>query len=267
MDRAWISPEIFEWSSFSEGGRIVDPSDWTKPYRHFGNADQSEHDLETEYGRVNSICALKRAIDSRLRHINELYKLRSIPSFAKADGQIDRLVAAGVIRPLLVSKLNQIRNRVEHSDDPPPNKATCQELIDFTWYFLKSTDQFVRTVGRGITLTPTEEDPVSPQFNYQCGPFNDWHVDADCWLSGAYYSAIPKVGWIELITSAYFTREEVLDRLSKLNPTDDMGQFFNRSAITTTSYRSADSLRIEGRVVPEKSTYRRFLTTYFAPDR
>ena len=38
-----------------------------------------------------------------------------------------------------------IRNEIEHEDAPPPPYVRARELLDMTWYFLRSTEVPLKT--------------------------------------------------------------------------------------------------------------------------
>ena len=60
---------------------------------------------------------------------------------------------------MLLKRLIDVRNLIEHEDGPPPNKEVCAELSEFTWYFLRATDPAASAVRVAIGLTiPQDED-------------------------------------------------------------------------------------------------------------
>ena len=70
-------------------------------------------------------------------------------------GALERLEAVGLARPLLIRQLFTLRNDIEHNDAPPPDEQKCSELLDATWYFLKTTDYACKVVPTGVALSST----------------------------------------------------------------------------------------------------------------
>ncbi|MFH1635688.1 MAG: hypothetical protein ABIG63_16980 [Chloroflexota bacterium] len=95
---------------------------------------------QTKFDRVDVISTLKRAVDIRIKDLNSKYQLRRMPLSNMPKRTTDVLATVGILRPLMVDKLMTIRNQVEHHDSDPPSLAQCSELVDFPWYFFRSTD-------------------------------------------------------------------------------------------------------------------------------
>lgn len=126
-----------------------------RPYKLLSHSERQLTNSADEFVRADVVLNLKRAINSRLQHIEELYAFSK--DFPKNIGALERLETVGLARPLLIRKLFSLRNDIEHNDVLPPDARKCTELIDATWYFLKTTDSACKTVPRGVIL----KNPVS----------------------------------------------------------------------------------------------------------
>jgi len=82
---------------------------------------------------------LKRAINVRLKLLDELYCFSHVTGLKKL-GALERLEAVGLAKPFIVKQLFDLRNDIEHNDAAPPSMNRVKELLDITWYFLRSTD-------------------------------------------------------------------------------------------------------------------------------
>ncbi|MGP9557513.1 hypothetical protein [Psychrobacter sp. AOP7-A1-24] len=64
----------------------------------------------------------------------------------------------------MLKQLMLIRNDIEHNDAPSPNIERCQELLDLTWYFLKSTDSFVSLCKHDFILKKLSDSGDETQY-------------------------------------------------------------------------------------------------------
>jgi hypothetical protein len=142
----WLSPDILNWRS---GGQFIKGYTgdlWKRPYQIWAHAEQILSKPTDEHERTNAILALRRSIDRRVRLLNDRYSFRNLPIKDKPSDTLSLLAFIGIIRPRMLQKLIDIRNAVEHEDAQPPNEDMCQVFLEFTWYFLKSTDLIVQRI-------------------------------------------------------------------------------------------------------------------------
>ncbi|NOT09662.1 MAG: hypothetical protein HOP28_15830 [Gemmatimonadales bacterium] len=142
----WISPAILEWAPFIESYRTRPFSEARRPYEHWQHADVLLAGASSEFHRIDIVTTLKRAVELRLKPLNEIYAFRRIPLPAMPEDRLTQLSYLGIIRPLLIARLIDLRNRIEHQDAEPPTTAHCAELTDVVWYFLRSTETLLRQV-------------------------------------------------------------------------------------------------------------------------
>lgn len=152
----WINPIVFSWEPFVDSSTGFSSGEWRRSHELLLHAEQILVNSRTDLDRVNSIMDIRRAIDRRVRLLDTRYSFRSIPIKEKPSDVLELLEFVGLVRPRMLQKLIDIRNAVEHEDAAPPDIDTCQVFVDFTWYFLKSTDFITQRVIDRTTFTDSE---------------------------------------------------------------------------------------------------------------
>jgi hypothetical protein len=200
MQNIWISPDIFEWNTVVETTTYFEDGAWRRPYAIWQHAEKLLNNPDTQFNRVDIVTSLKRSIDSRIRLLDHIYEFRKIPIKGKPQGYIELLHLLGIIRYRMVQKLVDIRNAVEHSDSEPPNIEDCAEFIEFTWYFLRSTDVLARRKINQFLFESPDSDrtdllaanySVEVEFNHN----NNWVPQIHAWLLPYLVSNSPKEEW------------------------------------------------------------------------
>jgi hypothetical protein len=212
MNNMWLTPEILEWRVEAQGGSFADENQWKRPYDIWAHAEQVLSHPTTEFLRVDVITTLKRAIDHRVRMLNNLYSFKRIPIKEKPSEILNLLEFAGVVRPLMLQKLLDIRNAVEHEDASPPDHESCQMFLEFAWYFLRSTDKMAQQVLEDFGIFPPKEAHYYGMSVYS-GPENSWIPKLWGWITPDMLSNVSKAGWIVLDVEEIETREELTERL------------------------------------------------------
>lgn len=152
----WLSRAVFDWAPNSPGAATLgDTERVRRPHAILAHAENVLSKSESEFSVADSILGLKRAINSRLQHLDEIYEFREL--FPKQVGSLERLEQVGLARPFLIKQLFELRNNIEHSDASPPSAERARELVDAAWYFLRSTDSACKWVLNGVILRPLEE--------------------------------------------------------------------------------------------------------------
>ncbi|MFJ7913908.1 MULTISPECIES: hypothetical protein [unclassified Lysinibacillus] len=141
--RKWISNEILNWESYSESSTVLEKEKGERAFRIWEHAKNLIENNETEFHLADGITNLKRALNHRLKLIEEIYGFKFVEINNKPKGYMEILEIFGVVRPFLMKRLLTIRNGIEHNDEKPPSYERCIELLDVVWYFLKSTDLMV----------------------------------------------------------------------------------------------------------------------------
>ncbi len=119
------------------------------PYNYLAHASKKINRNNDSFDRADIISNLKRAVDHRITELNKIYKLKKLAKMGFLDpklGSRDSLVALGLMRKTLANNLFDLRNIIEHQYGEGPLKERCEEFIDFSWYFLRSTDIFMKEI-------------------------------------------------------------------------------------------------------------------------
>jgi len=210
----WLSPEILNWQAEIGGALILNESLWKRAHEIWFHAEQVLSSSTTEFQRVDVITTLKRAVDQRVRMLNDLYSFRSIPIRDKPSDTLNLLEFVGVLRPLMLQKLIDIRNTVEHEDAAPPDQEACQVFCELTWYFLRSTDRLTRLVVKDLELRPPDEDP-NYWLTLHAGPEYNWVPKLWGWITPNLISDVPKEHWMASLVGKIETREEAFARFKE----------------------------------------------------
>jgi hypothetical protein len=175
-DTMRLSLRVVQWPSEHVAGRDVEAPALQRAYRMWAHA-QSRLAAGDEFARVDALSTLKRAVNQRLRLLNHAYRFRTMPLKDMPKHVLEQLAYLGIVRPLMLRKLFELRNAIEHDDEPPPSAGASEELLEFVWYFLRSTDPIVRSVPTDLLFKP-DLGGMSPYwFSVATGPVHDWTFD------------------------------------------------------------------------------------------
>ena len=142
----------------------VDARRHTRPNDLLVHAERRLQNGPDEFAIADAVLSLKRAVNSRLKHLEELYGLST--AFPKSVGVLERLQAVDLARPLLVRQMFELRNDIEHNDSPAPNVDRCRELADATWYFLRATDSACSEDPKDLVFSPDAARPMQAGTEY-----------------------------------------------------------------------------------------------------
>jgi hypothetical protein len=157
----WLSRKVFEWSNVAHGGTLIEGARVNRPYAILTHCEGILGENPTEFSVADAVLGLKRAINSRLQHIEELFQFSAL--YPKSVGALERLEQLGLARPFLVRQLFELRNDIEHNDAQPPDLHRVRELVDLTWYFLRTTDNACKLLPAGVLLRSGDEGSVPPE--------------------------------------------------------------------------------------------------------
>jgi hypothetical protein len=236
----WLTPVILEWESNIDVWVGSEAETWHRAYIHWSHAERLlEQSTEVLY-RVDAITTLKRAVDHRIRLLDDVYEFRRIPIKGKPSGSLELLNYFGIVRPKMVQKLIDIRNAVEHEDVDPPNEEQCLDFLEFTWYFLRSTDLLVRRPIQNIALDPPE-DELDPEYygaGIELSPDKGWIPKLTAWVKSDMLSSQPVDNWLSLKVEKTDTREALM--LKEGKPIDPTGWDFGRGKNSDDTYITAE---------------------------
>ena len=108
-----------------------------------------------------------------------------------------------LIKPVMLGKLIQIRNAVEHQFSDPPTQDSCIELAEFVWYFLRSTDSIAQRVSGGPYLQESYDSRYIVAFKGT--PHNEWESTISAHLAGSLTSLAPHENYFEVIDATVQT--------------------------------------------------------------
>lgn len=200
-DELALAPPWEEWYADAESWTLLDEDTASRAYELWKFAADLNDRSTDDVGRGTVVQKLWNAVDHRIRFLHEVYCLniaKSLLGLPKATASLDTLHELGVIRPLILKNLKNVRNRVEHQDRGAPDAIQCSNLVDSVWYFLRSTDylavrklsSFTLASGKAVRGWPDREQfvsiSVSADWNMSMyGWFREEDIDADARASAS----------------------------------------------------------------------------------
>lgn len=194
--KVWLSPEILDWDR-NPGGYFFSYEKDTKPYsilkqarKRLGEVEGSGNDGRFALG--DAYKNLKEATEYREKQIRKRYSFNELP-FGKIKRTDRQLLRLGIIQPVLLKKLTDIRNEVTHEQNYPQNNQKeiekALELWEFVWYFIRATDVFLSRFTTGIIFYPQEiecfHDPGYSSDQPGCLYVGMFDEDDDPWDIGS----------------------------------------------------------------------------------
>jgi hypothetical protein len=249
-EKMWLSPEFLDWTaytqvSFTDGNR-------ERAYEIWSHSEQTLGQYGDDFHLVDAITTLKRSMSHRLQLLKTLYGFDAMPLTGIPKRTIEQLAFFGIVRPVMLSRLIDIRNAVEHEDSAPPDPGTCHELLDFVWYFLRSTDRLVAWQTTEIEL---ESEPYTDGFDncYELvldfDPPRNWTPYFQGWVSPSMLSASKRDNWFEVQLDRMETRDEVRSHI--------------QGDLSAHEHRYSDDLFIKGSVMGPENRMRTIFDLYF----
>jgi hypothetical protein len=154
----FISEVVLSWEPAVESS-LYTGEDWAHPYSFLLHSEKLLSYAPEKHFLIDAVSNLKRAVDHRIKHISTTYKLKKTTCYSLKKNIWDTLAELEVIKPVMLGKLLEIRNEVEHQFPDPPSQARCIELSEFVWYFLRSTDSISKQVSDGPYLQESYDSP------------------------------------------------------------------------------------------------------------
>lgn len=155
--KIWIDPKILEWPLYGSSWSTAKTSSLERAYQIWHHAEKKANlESVSELDRVDIISNLKRCFNQRVKCLESTYKFNIFLN-PSTKFNLKLLEQLGIIRPLLLRKLLELRNVIEHEDKKVPNLNRCKEFIDILWYFLKTTDTILIHIPTDVVF----ESPIS----------------------------------------------------------------------------------------------------------
>lgn len=143
----WLSMNFLQYDHYVLSSSPIDSEEWEQQYEIYNHAASILEEEPDEHDLACVLFQLNRAVDFREKLLNQLYKFKKIPGL-RGKKHHEAMQDLGIIKPLLKTKLDKIRNNVMHTAKyPVPQLSEVQELAEFTWYFLKATDLIASRTG------------------------------------------------------------------------------------------------------------------------
>lgn len=139
----YLDNRVLRWQVDIQSQNIIDKKIVARASELHDRAERHLNSDMSRDARADCLVTLKRALNQRLKAIEEIYQFKKISIPNKPNGYLEILEKFGLVRPILLKKLMTVRNDIEHEDIKPPSYNQCKEYVDVVWYFLKSTTQIV----------------------------------------------------------------------------------------------------------------------------
>ena len=200
MKKIWISPTCFNECEEECGYNTpkIEVKRAVNIWEHARNC--LERDNLTEFDRSDSISWLKRALNQRLKLIEDIYSLKNVALSDSPKGYLEYLATLNVVRPFMLKTLMAVRNDIEHNDAAPPDMERCLELLDLVWYFIRSTDELVKTQPSSVVFCGSYHGDSEPPYWISVAIKFDapYLIDVSGWVEATKYSNEYKDGWFEV---------------------------------------------------------------------
>lgn len=172
----FLSPEIYQWPfDYDERSSGPDTSFLFRGHEIWRHAALHLEGSPTDLHRVDCISALRRAINHRLKSLSGVYNFDFLPTSHAKRQLLERMQELGLVRPVMLKELLEVRNLIEHQDADPPELEACHRFVDIVWYFLKSTDELV---NMPVSRIAYESDDHISHVYLSVEPSKDWTIQA-----------------------------------------------------------------------------------------
>ena len=126
-----------------------------KQYLEFAIADFEQD--KTDKGRINSFSNAKRALHLQVEILASLFGFDAIKTkgvrYASFPKYIEFIAKCGIVTPRILTKLNRVRNSVEHAYYTP-SKDETENFIDVVELFIAATDRALYQFPIDIEFLP-----------------------------------------------------------------------------------------------------------------
>ena len=231
----WLTSEIFNWVTSVGTANVSRGREWFRAYDIWEHADLILQQTCTDLNLIDAITNLKRAVDHRLRLLDKLYKFKKIPMKEKPSDLLKILNYMDIVRPIMVEKLFQIRNAVEHEDASPPNCEVCVVFSEFVWYFLRSTDNLVREIVLNFNLYPAESEINLYSVECGMGIEHGWNPTIGGWVPSQLISDESREGWLRITGEEFERLSDYLGNTQE-SVSDQHDQIENKSRESEVTY-------------------------------
>lgn len=216
MTSIWVSNSISNWTAQSQGGHIFGP-EWIRTYQIWERARELIDDAKSEFALADGVANLKRALNHRLKLIEEYYSFKNIEISNKPTSYLELLERYDIVRPFIMQILLKIRNDIEHNDVAPPTIERCKEFLDVVWYFIKSTDPITQVQQNDPVFRLLDNEGFETQYWYSVDinfeKAAKMHITG--WFPDNILYSVAKEGTSKVIIETMKTNIEKLNEIKK----------------------------------------------------
>lgn len=251
----WLTSDIFNWVTSVGTANISRGREWFRAYEIWEHADLTLKKTCNDFNLIDAITSLKRAVDHRLRLLDNLYKFKKIPIRDKPSDLLNILNSMDIVRPIMVEKLIQIRNAIEHENALSPDCEVCKVFSEFVWYFLRSTDNLVREIVLNFNIYPAES--ALNLYSVECGMGIDhgWNPTIGGWVPSQLISDESRDGWLRIAGEEFARLSDYLGN-SQESVSDQPDQIENKSSESEVTY-------FKGQIRGPAECLKRLIQLYF----
>ena len=110
-----------------------------KPFQYLEFARQDSFDGTESRNLINSLSNAKRALHLQVETIAQGYGYKKLKRNSRFPAKLEFLGEIGIATPPIISKLNVLRNKVEH-DYIVPGLEQIRDYCDIVELFLRATE-------------------------------------------------------------------------------------------------------------------------------
>ncbi|HHK8465214.1 TPA: hypothetical protein ACQYBX_004467 [Vibrio parahaemolyticus] len=212
----FVSNDILKWKATAFTYACNESMEWHKCYSYLEHSEKLLSISDGKHFNADVISNLKKAIDHRIKHLAKQFKLKSLGKIFGIPTTYELLAALKVIRPIMLAKLLDVRNSLEHQFSEPPKTERCAEYLEFVWYFLKSTDSLAKEVRFDVSLEHHELEHL--WLTFDVNPDTDWNVMVSGWIPEQNVFESANSDTFKIIASEYRRGSDKLKALEKEQP-------------------------------------------------
>ena len=188
--------------------------EWKRSYEIWNHAETRLNASTNDEDRADVVSILRRVLNHRIRRLRKYY-LDRLSFQGKPAGAIEQLELVGAAKPTMAHNLLKIRNSIEYQDRKPPTKKRCCELLEFVWYFLRSTDPLIASVANGIEAKKYGKHYANTPYGFELSFEREtkWRMKISGNFESTDVSFLEKSGWLNVVT----------DKIERKNPQADEG--------------------------------------------
>jgi len=254
----WVIPDILDWSrELIRTKSRKEPRVFQRPYQMWRYAEDILQAHTTNAACADAVATLKRVVDHRIRTLDSIYNLETLPVKDKPADTLAILEYAGIIKPLMRRTLSELFTAAEYKVSGTVEYDTCLTFLEFALYFLGITDRIADRIPTEIMLRRSASYDVSTgsyEVSISLNPESGWVPRIKGVLNDSMLSAEPVDNWIVLEVQKSEPRE---------NHEEGFPMHEGSNAATGITARRSQNTYIEGQILGPDTYLRKCLKIYF----